>query len=60
MVLTGLKIPSTLRLIKVKVFIAGLIVEKEFTPSSYLIYEFSWDRYNAYSQPEYGFVDVKG
>lgn len=57
--LTQNKIPDDLELIYVEILIEGVLNRQEFIARPNLMYEYSWDRRNAYEQRVYGLTTGK-
>ena len=57
--LTQSEIPSSLKLVHLKILIEGILFKQIFDAYEDLKYEYSWDRRNAYEQRVYGFTFAK-
>jgi len=59
LLLTNEKIPRNLQLVHLKITVEGVLFKQIFDASENLMYEYSWDRRNAYEQRVYGFTYAK-
>ena len=58
MVLTSEAVPKTLKIVRLKVRVAGRVFETKLEPDPELRYTFAWDKTNIYNQKVYGIEDA--
>ena len=58
--LTTNTLPESLRLIRLRVVVEGVVFERDFEADLNVHYRFAWDRRNAYNQKVYGVTTATG